>query len=287
MSWYRKLVPSRIKTLRSRSKVPEGVWDKCPGCDSIYYRPEVERNHNVCLQCGFHMPISARQRLNGFLDQTEREELGGDIRPKDVLNFRDSARYKDRLSKAAKATGERDALVALVGQLEQMPLVACAFEFNFIGGSMGAVVGQRFVIGAEYALNNQMPLVCFTTSGGARMQESLISLFQMSRVSAALAKLSEARLPFIPILCHPTMGGVSASLAMLGDIILAEPDALIGFAGPRVIRETVREDLPEGFQRSEFLLEHGAVDAIVARHEMREKVAHFLRMFMYHRQKRR
>ena len=286
MSWYKKLVPARIKTLRSASKVPEGVWDNCPQCNNIYYRPEVERNYNVCLRCGFHMTLPARLRLDGFLDQSERSELGAEIKPKDVLHFRDRVRYKDRISKATKATGEQDALVVMAGKLEQMPLVACAFEFGFIGGSMGAVVGERFLAGAEHCLKAKTPLVCFTTSGGARMQESLISLFQMARVSAVLARLSEERLPFISVLCNPTMGGVTASLATLGDIIIAEPEALIGFAGPRVIRETVREELPEGFQRSEFLLEHGVVDTIVSRPEMRARVAHILRMLMHHRQER-
>ena len=282
MSWYKKLVPSSIQTLRSRSKVPEGVWGNCPQCNEIYYRPEADRNYNVCVKCGHHMHISARLRLDLFLDQDGRTELGADIRPVDVLNFRDRVRYKERINKATKATGEKDALVVMSGAVEQTPVVACAFEFDFIGGSMGAVVGERFLIGIGHCLRERTALVCFTTSGGARMQESLISLFQMARVSAGLARMSEERLPFIPVLCHPTMGGVSASMAMLGDVIIAEPKALIGFAGPRVIRETVGEELPEGFQRSEFLLEHGAVDTIVPRSEMRARVANLLRM-MTHR----
>lgn len=283
MSWYKKLVPSRMKTLRSGSKVPEGVWNTCPQCNEIYYRPEVERNGSVCMKCGFHMNLRARARLDAFLDQDGRAEIGADIRPVDRLNFRDKVRYKERISKATKATGENDALVVMSGRVEQLPLVACAFEFEFIGGSMGAAVGERFLLGVERCLSAGVPLVCFTNSGGARMQESLISLFQMARVSAALARMTEKRLPFIPVLCHPTMGGVSASLAMLGDVIIAEPGALIGFAGPRVIRETVGEELPEGFQRSEFLLEHGAIDTIIPRTEMRGRVAGLLRMLMHGR----
>lgn len=283
MSWYKKLIPSGIKPMKSRSKVPEGVWDKCSKCGDIHYRPEIERNFNVCLKCGFHMYIPARTRLEKFLDPDKSNELGTGIESKDVLNFRDRVRYKDRLITAIKDTGENDALLVMAGELEQIPLVACAFEFNFIGGSMGAVVGEKFLVGVNHCISNGMPLVCFTASGGARMQESLISLLQMSRVSAALQKLSDKQLPFIPVLCNPTMGGVSASLAMLGDIIIAEPDALIGFAGPRVIRETVREELPEGFQRSEFLLRHGAIDTIIGRPHLRERIARFLRMFMQNR----
>ena len=281
MSWYRKLVPSRITTLRSgrrRAAVPEGVWGTCSECSEIFYRPEMKRNLGVCPKCGHHMTLSARERLSAFLDEDGRAELGANVRPKDVLNFRDRVKYKDRISAAAKASGETDALVVVSGAVEERPVVVAAFEFGFIGGSMGAVVGERFVIAVEHCLTTKTPLVCFTASGGARMQESLFSLFQMSRVSAALMRMSDAGLLFIPVLCHPTMGGVSASLAMLGDLIIAEPNALIGFAGPRVIKETVRETLPEGFQRSEFLLRHGAVDMIVPRAEMRARVARLIRM---------
>jgi acetyl-CoA carboxylase carboxyl transferase subunit beta len=274
MSWFGKLVPSRIRTeAASKRQVPEGVWSKCSDCGSILYRTELERNLNVCPKCGHHMAISARRRLQALLDPEPQIELAADIEPTDFLKFKDSKKYKDRLVQAQKTSGEKDALVVLQGQLKGLPVVAAAFEFTFMGGSMGSVVGERFAFGAQTALQEGSPLVCFTASGGARMQETLVSLLQMAKTSAAIAQLRNAGLPFISILTHPTTGGVSASLAMLGDINIAEPRALIGFAGPRVIEQTVREKLPEGFQRSEFLLEHGTVDMIVDRRQMRDRLA--------------
>ncbi len=273
MSWFKKILPSGIKTNGSpRRTVPEGVWTKCAKCNAVLYRAELERNLEVCPKCGNHMRIAARLRLEGFLDEEGRVEIGRDIRPIDRLKFRDSKKYKDRLNQAIKTTGENDALVVMMGQVRALPLVACAFEFNFMGGSMGSVVGERFVRGVETALEYRIPLVCFSASGGARMQEAIISLMQMAKTSSALATLKENGLPYISVLTDPTMGGVSASLATLGDINIAEPDALIGFAGPRVIEQTVRETLPEGFQRSEFLLEHGDIDMIVDRREMRDRI---------------
>ncbi len=277
MSWFGKLVPSRIRTeAASKRQIPEGVWSKCSDCASILYRTELERNLNVCPKCGHHMAISARRRLQALLDPEPRIELAADIEPVDFLKFKDSKKYKDRLVQAQKASGEKDALVVLQGQLKGLPVVAAAFEFTFMGGSMGSVVGERFAFGAQTALQEGSPLVCFTASGGARMQETLVSLLQMAKTSAAIAQLRNAGLPFISILTHPTTGGVSASLAMLGDVNIAEPRALIGFAGPRVIEQTVREKLPEGFQRSEFLLEHGTVDMIVDRRQMRDRLASLL-----------
>ncbi len=273
-------MPSRIKTERRSRSVPEGLWMKCPACDAVLYRAELERNLQVCPKCGFHMRIGARERLARFLDAEGLTELAAGIEPEDPLKFRDSRKYRDRLTAAQKQTGERDALVVMAGSLKGMPLVACAFEFRFLGGSMGAVVGERFVRGVEHCLEHRQPLVCFASSGGARMQEGLLSLLQMSKTSAALARLSAARLPFISVLTDPTTGGVSASLAMLGDLNLAEPRALIGFAGPRVIEQTVRETLPEGFQRSEFLLEHGALDMIVDRRDMRDRIAELLSLLL-------
>lgn len=281
MSWYEKLIPSRVRTARSDSrKVPEGLWDKCNACNSVLYRPELEANYHVCTKCGHHIRLSARKRIDLFLDAERREEIGGDLQPFDFLKFKDNRRYKERLAEAQKKTGERDALIAYKGFLESRPVVVTAFEFDFIGGSMGAVVGERFKCAVEHCLDAKKPLICFSTSGGARMQEALVSLFQMAKTSAVLGKMSEQRLPFISVLCDPTMGGVSASLAMLGDIIIAEPNALIGFAGPRVIEQTVREKLPEGFQRSEFLLEHGAIDMIVKRDEMRNRISNILSLLM-------
>jgi acetyl-CoA carboxylase carboxyl transferase subunit beta len=284
MSWFEKLMPSRIRTeARNRSRsIPEGLWTKCDGCNGVLYRPELERSAEVCPKCGHHMRIGARRRLELFLDENTRSELAVGVQPVDALRFRDSKKYKDRLAQAQKTTGERDALVVMKGEVHGVPVVACAFEFRFLGGSMGAVVGERFVRAANVALEEKIPLVCFSASGGARMQEALFSLMQMAKTSAALAKLSEAGVPFVSVLTDPTMGGVSASLAMLGDVNVAEPGALIGFAGPRVIEQTVRETLPEGFQRSEFLLEHGALDMIVDRREMRERLASLLAM-MTHR----
>ena len=280
MSWFEKIIPSRIKTERRTRSVPEGLWIKCPACDSVLYRAELERNLSVCPKCSHHMRIGARDRLKKFLDAGSGVEIGAGIAPEDPLRFKDSKRYKDRLAAAQKSTGEKDALIVLAGTLEEIPVVACAFEFQFLGGSMGAVVGERFKRGVDHAIARRTAVVCFSASGGARMQEALLSLLQMAKTSAALARLAEARLPFISVLTDPTTGGVSASLAMLGDLNVAEPRALIGFAGPRVIQQTVRETLPEGFQRSEFLLEHGVIDIIVDRRDMREKIAQTLRMLM-------
>ena len=280
MSWFEKLMPSRIRTDNAQKKkgVPEGLWVRCEGCDATLYRPEVERNLDVCPKCGHHRRMSARRRLETFLDAEGHEEIAAGVESSDVLKFRDSKKYKDRLSAAQKATGERDALVVMQGQVLGRPLVASAFDFRFMGGSMGSAVGERFVRGAERSLEQGIPLVCFSASGGARMQEALFSLMQMAKTSAVLARLQEERIPFVSVMTDPTMGGVSASLAMLGDINAAEPNALIGFAGPRVIEQTVRETLPEGFQRSEFLLEHGAVDMIIDRREMRTRLATVLGM---------
>ncbi len=280
MSWFEKIMPSRIKTERRTRSVPEGLWIKCPICDAVLYRAELERNLYVCPKCAHHMRIGARERLESFLDPGTGVELATRITPEDPLKFRDSKRYKDRLAQAQKNTGEADALVVMVGALEGLALVACAFEFQFLGGSMGSVVGERFKRAADHCLAERMPLVCFTASGGARMQEALYSLLQMAKTSAALAQMRRARLPFISVMTDPTTGGVSASLAMLGDLNLAEPRALIGFAGARVIQQTVRETLPEGFQRSEFLLEHGALDMIVDRREMRARIGAVLRLLL-------
>lgn len=277
MSWLRKLLPSRIKTNGgTRRTVPEGVWTKCINCNAVLYRAELERNLEVCPKCSNHMRIHARERLETFLDQEPREEIGINVKPVDRLKFRDSKKYKDRLNQAQKQTGENDALVVFKGQLKGLPLVACAFEFDFMGGSMGSVVGEKFVMGVETAIEQKIPLVCFSASGGARMQEALFSLMQMAKTSAALANLKRNHLPYISIMTDPTMGGVSASLATLGDINVAEPEALIGFAGPRVIEQTVREKLPDGFQRSEFLLENGNIDMIIDRREMRDRIASLL-----------
>lgn len=274
MSWLKKLLPSKIRTEGGTKKaVPEGLWTKCPACSAVLYRADLERNIEVCPKCDHHMRIGARRRLESFLDEEPRHEIGESLQPVDLLKFRDSKKYKDRLSQAQKATGESDALIAMVGQVEGIPLVAAAFEFRFMGGSMGSVVGEKFVRAVDAALEHNIPLVCFSASGGARMQEALFSLMQMAKTSAALARLSRRGMPFVSVLTDPTMGGVSASLAMLGDLNVAEPNALIGFAGPRVIEQTVRETLPEGFQRSEFLLEHGAIDMIVDRREMRGRLA--------------
>jgi acetyl-CoA carboxylase carboxyl transferase subunit beta len=279
MSWFEKLMPSRISTEKRTRSVPEGVWIKCARCDAQLYRNELERNLQVCPKCGFHMRIGARQRLDFFLDADSQQELSARLEPEDPLRFRDSKRYRDRLSQAQKKTGEKDALVAVTGTLLGRPVVACAFEFNFMGGSMGSVVGERFARAAQHATDNGMPLISFSASGGARMQEALFSLLQMAKTSAALARLGEKRVPYISVLTDPTTGGVSASLAMLGDVNIAEPGALIGFAGPRVIEQTVRQNLPEGFQRSEFLLDHGAIDMILDRREMSAQIADLLAKF--------
>jgi acetyl-CoA carboxylase carboxyl transferase subunit beta len=277
MSWFRKLVPSKIRTVGgSKRNVPEGLWVKCDKCSAVLYRSELDRNFDVCPKCSHHMRIGARRRLELFLDEGSQQEIGTGLEPVDILKFKDSKKYRDRLNSAQKATGEKDALVVMRGSVEGVPLVAAAFDFGFMGGSMGSVVGERFVRGINNCLEEKIPLICFSASGGARMQEALFSLMQMAKTSAALTRLSAAGQPYISVLTDPTMGGVSASFAMLGDINIAEPRALIGFAGPRVIEQTVRETLPEGFQRSEFLLEHGAIDMIVDRREMREKVASLL-----------
>jgi acetyl-CoA carboxylase carboxyl transferase subunit beta len=280
VTWFEKIMPSRVKTERRTRSVPEGLWIKCPACDAVLYRAELERNLQVCPKCAHHMRIGARDRLQRFLDPGTPRELAADVEPEDPLRFRDSKKYRDRLTAAQKAVGESDALVVMAGTMKGIELVACAFEFRFLGGSMGSVVGERFVRGAEHCLEHRLPLVCFSSSGGARMQEGLLSLLQMSKTSAVLARMAQARLPFISVLTDPTTGGVSASLAMLGDLNIGEPRALIGFAGPRVIEQTVRETLPEGFQRSEFLLEHGAIDMIVDRRDMRDRVAAVLALLL-------
>jgi len=279
MSWFEKLVPSTITKKESDSKkiaVPEGLWSKCSGCNEILYNTDLEENSNVCPKCDHHMRISARRRLDLFLDAEDREEIGANLKPLDPLKFKDSKKYKDRISQAVKKTKENDALVVMSGTLEGKAIVAAAFDFGFMGGSMGSVVGERFVRGINKSLETGVPFIVFTASGGARMQESLFSLFQMTKTSATLAKLSDAGIPYISFMTDPTMGGVSASLAMLGDINAAEPKALIGFAGPRVIEQTVREKLPEGFQRSEFLQEHGAIDMIIDRRKMRKEISSIL-----------
>lgn len=276
MSWFAKLMPSRISTEKRTRSVPQGVWIKCPKCDAQLYRNELERNLNVCPKCDHHMRIGARTRLEYFLDPDSAEEIGGTLEPLDPLKFRDSKKYRDRITQAQKQTGEKDALVAASGTLYREPVVVCAFEFAFMGGSMGSVVGERFSRAARVSEERSAPLISFSASGGARMQEALFSLLQMAKTSAALAALAEKGVPFVSVLTDPTTGGVSASLAMLGDVNIAEPQALIGFAGPRVIEQTVRQKLPEGFQRSEFLLDHGAVDMIVDRRRMREEIADLL-----------
>ncbi|MEV8519721.1 acetyl-CoA carboxylase, carboxyltransferase subunit beta [Dyella marensis] len=279
MNWLQKIMTPRVRTQSSnagKGKVPEGVWEKCGGCGTVLYRPELERNLMVCPKCGHHHAIEARARLQAFLDEGSTQELWSNLEPTDPLKFRDSKKYRDRIVAAQKSTGEKDALLAVSGKLKGRPLMAVAFEFSYMGGSMGSVVGEKFARAAERALAERSALVCFSATGGARMQESLFSLMQMAKTSAALARLRDAGVPYISVLTHPTTGGVSASLGMLGDVNVAEPKALIGFAGPRVIEQTVRETLPEGFQRSEFLLEHGAIDMIVDRREMRDKLADVL-----------
>ncbi len=276
MSWFDKLMPSRISTEKRKRSVPEGLWVKCTGCSAQLYRAELKRNLHVCPKCNHHLRIGARERLEMFLDPGSGHELAANLEPQDPLKFRDTKRYRDRIVQAQKATGERDALIVMGGTLKAIPLVAAAFEFRFMGGSMGSVVGERFVRAVAYCLQHRRPLVCFTASGGARMQEALYSLLQMAKTSAALAELAEQRLPYISVLTDPTTGGVSASLGLLGDINIAEPGALIGFAGPRVIEQTTGETLPEGFQRAEFLLEKGAIDMIVDRRQARDQIAALL-----------
>lgn len=282
MSWFKNLLPSKVRAEGRKKGVPEGLWSKCESCGAVLYRAELERNLGVCLKCTHHHRISARRRLTVFLDDDGAiQELATDIEAVDWLKFRDSKKYKDRLNAAQKQTQEKEALLVMQGNCHQIPVVACAFEFGFMGGSMGAAVGSRFVRAVDAAIAENRPLIAFSASGGARMQEGLISLFQMGKTSAALARLSSFGLPYISVLTDPTMGGVAASLAMLGDIIIAEPAARVGFAGPRVIEQTMREPLPEGFQRSEFLLEKGAIDMIVNRTHMRSVVAGLLSKLLH------
>ncbi|HYT16317.1 MAG TPA: acetyl-CoA carboxylase, carboxyltransferase subunit beta [Burkholderiales bacterium] len=278
MSWLQKLLPPKINRTGTGAKknVPEGLWSKCPSCSAVLYATDLEKNANVCPKCGFHNRITARAWLDLLLDPEGRYEIGAEVAPVDSLKFRDSKRYPERLEEAEKATGETDALVVMQGAIKNVPLVAAVFEFEFLGGSMGSVVGERFVRGVHACLDQNLPLVCITATGGARMQEGVLSLLQMAKTTAALTLLSARKLPFISVLTDPTMGGVSASFAMLGDVVLAEPRALIGFAGPRVIEQTVREKLPDGFQRAEFLLEKGAIDVIVDRRHIRDKLAGLL-----------
>ncbi len=282
MNWFESLLPSKIRTsgINDKKNIPEGLWAKCGSCDAIIYRAELERNQDVCHKCDFHMRIPARRRLELFLDAEGRSEIAPNIEAVDVLKFRDDKKYRDRLIQAQKQTGEKDALIVMQGKVNGVEVVAAAFEFRFMGGSMGAVVGEKFVRAVNASLENNIPLICFTASGGARMQEALFSLLQMAKTSASLTRLSRRGIPYICVLTDPTMGGVSASIAMLGDIHIAEPNALIGFAGPRVIEQTVRETLPEGFQRSEFLQEHGAIDIIVDRRQLREKISSLCSMLM-------
>lgn len=282
MSWLQKLLPPKIQRngAGGRRSVPEGLWHKCPECDSVLYTTDLENNASVCPKCGHHGRLSGRARLDLLLDPEGRFEIGAEVEPVDALKFKDSKRYPDRLRDAMRHSGETDALVVMQGCVMQVPLVAAAFEFDFMGGSMGSVVGERFVRGVHACLEQNLPFVCFTASGGARMQEGLLSLMQMTKTTAALTKLSERKLPFISVLTDPTMGGVSASFAFLGDVVIAEPKALVGFAGPRVIEQTVREKLPEGFQRAEFLLEKGAIDLIVDRRQMRERLASLITLLM-------
>ena len=278
MSWLQKLLPPRIKSTPGGKKqaVPEGLWVKCPACEAVLYRTDLEKNLNVCPKCSYHARVSARERIEQLLDPEGRFEIGSDVVPIDSLKFKDSRKYPDRLVAALEETGETDALIVMQGSVRSVPLVLGAFEFEFMGGSMGSVVGERFVRGVRVAYENRVPFVCVSASGGARMQEGVNSLFQMAKTTAVLQELTRARLPFVSILTDPTMGGVSASFAFVADIVLAEPGALIGFAGPRVIEQTVREKLPEGFQRAEFLLEKGAIDMIVDRRQLRDELAHLL-----------
>ena len=279
LSWFEKLMPTSIRTDSSTKRgVPEGLWTKCTSCNAVLYRAELERNLDVCPKCNHHMRIFGRRRLTLFLDDGPTEEIGAHLVPYDKFKFKDSKKYKDRLLQAQKNTGEKDALIVLKGKVKGVPVVAAAFDFRFMGGSMGSVVGERFLLAATAALEEKVPFICFSASGGARMQEALFSLMQMAKTSAVLAKLAKNKIPYISVLTDPTMGGVSASFAMLGDVHIAEPKALIGFAGPRVIEQTVREKLPEGFQRSEFLLEHGAIDMVVDRRDLRDRIASLVLM---------
>jgi len=279
LSWFEKLMPTSIRTDSSTKRgVPEGLWTKCKSCNAVLYRAELERNLDVCPKCNHHMRIFGRRRLEIFLDDSPSEEIGGNLAPFDKYKFKDSKKYKDRLLQAQKNTGEKDALIALKGKVKGVPVVVAAFDFRFMGGSMGSVVGERFLKAATTALEEKIPFICFSASGGARMQEALFSLMQMAKTSAVLTKLAKNKIPYISVLTDPTMGGVSASFAMLGDVHIAEPNALIGFAGPRVIEQTVGEKLPEGFQRSEFLLEHGAIDMVVDRRDLRDRIASLVLM---------
>ncbi len=282
MSWLQKLLPPKIKRTAgtARKAVPEGLWTKCEVCETVLYRADLEQNLSVCPKCSHHMRLSARERLDYFLDPDGRFEIGAEVVPVDFLKFVDSKRYVERLEQAQAETEEEDALVVMQGAVKNLPMVVVAFEFRFLGGSMGSVVGERFVRAVQTSVEQGMPFVCFSASGGARMQEGLMSLMQMAKTTAALTRLASARLPFISVLTDPTMGGVSASFAFIGDVVIAEPNALVGFAGPRVIEQTVRQTLPEGFQRSEFLLEHGAIDMIVDRRQMRDKIANLLTLMM-------
>lgn len=278
MSWLEKLLPPRIQRSESASRksVPEGLWVKCPSCEAVLYRTDLESNIHVCPKCAHHLRIRARDRLDALLDPEGRYEIGHEALPVDSLKFKDSKKYPDRLKAAMEATGETDALIVLGGAIKSLPVVVACFEFEFMGGSMGSVVGERFVRGAQAALEQKVPFICITATGGARMQEGVLSLMQMAKTTAMLSKLSEKKLPFISVLTDPTMGGVSASFAFMGDVVIAEPKALIGFAGQRVIADTVREKLPEGFQRAEFLMQKGAIDMIVDRRKMREEIARLL-----------
>lgn len=282
-SWIEKILPNVGKTTDERRvSVPEGLWRKCPKCDAVLYKPELDRSLNVCPKCEHHLRINARERLDMFLDQEGREEIAEELEPVDKLKFKDSKKYKDRIVAAQRATGEKDALVVMKGQLNGLPVVVVAFEFGYMGGSMGAVVGAKFVRAVNICLEHKIPLVCFAASGGARMQEALFSLMQMAKTAAALEKMKLAGIPYVSVMTDPVYGGVSASLAMLGDVNAAEPNALIGFAGPRVIEQTVRQKLPEGFQRSEFLLAHGAIDIIIHRHAMRDTLFRLLAKFTHY-----
>jgi acetyl-CoA carboxylase carboxyl transferase subunit beta len=282
MSWLNKLLPPKIKRsepgVARKSTLPEGLWSKCPSCEAVLYATDLAKNFNVCPKCTYHNRLDARARIDLLLDPEGRFEIGAEVLPVDPLKFKDSRRYTERLLDAAENTGETDSMVVMQGALKNLPVVVAAFEFDFMGGSMGSVLGERFVRGVQAAVEQRLPFICVTASGGARMQEGLFSLMQMAKTSAALTKLSDAGLPYISILTDPTMGGVSASFAFIGDVVLAEPGALIGFAGPRVIEQTVRQKLPEGFQRAEFLLEKGAIDMIVDRREMKDRVAQLLTM---------
>ncbi|MEH6442518.1 MAG: acetyl-CoA carboxylase, carboxyltransferase subunit beta [Oceanospirillaceae bacterium] len=279
-NWFDKIVPSLVRSESKRATVPEGLWKKCPKCEAVLYLPDLEKNLSVCTKCDHHMRMVARKRLENFLDEGTYSEIGADIEPVDHLKFKDTKKYKDRLTAAQKATGEKDALIAMRGDMKGMPIVAVAFDFRFMGGSMGSVVGERFVQAANISIKEKIPMVCFSASGGARMQEALISLFQMAKTSAVLERMRLLGIPYISVLTDPVYGGVSASLSMLGDLNVAEPNALIGFAGPRVIEQTVREKLPEDFQRAEFLLEHGQVDMIISRLELRDRLHNLLAMMV-------